>query len=72
MENILHEKGIFAEWGEEIFDDYWMNYGRITITDSRGNLKPIRNLEEYLQYRGLSHAKNSTKDKSSPSKDSRY
>nr|WP_309298275.1 type II restriction endonuclease [Helicobacter suis] len=39
--------------GEEIFDDYWMNYGRITITDSRGNLKPIRNLEEYLQYRGL-------------------
>ncbi len=51
--DILHERGVFAKLGEEIFDDYWMNYGYINITDPTGIQKPIRNLDAYLRYRGI-------------------
>ncbi|TLD87234.1 type II restriction endonuclease [Helicobacter sp. MIT 05-5294] len=52
IDAIINEKGIFAELGEEIFNDYWINYGQINITDSHGNIKKITKLEEYLKYRG--------------------
>lgn len=55
IDDILNERGVFANLGEKIFDDYWINYGQITITDSKGNLKKITKLEEYLQYRGKSY-----------------
>lgn len=52
IEKIINEKGVFAELGEEIFDDYWRNYGQIHITDSQGKIKKITKLKEYLLYRG--------------------
>lgn len=52
IDDIVNERGIFANLGEEIFDDYWINYGQINITDSRGNIKTITKLKEYLAYRG--------------------
>ena len=38
--------------GEKWFDDYWMNYGKITITEDGGKTKQIRNLQEFISYRG--------------------
>ncbi len=52
INDILNEKGIFAGLGEEIFDDYWINYGQISIADVKGNIKKITKLKEYLAYRG--------------------
>ena len=44
---------MFKHLGEKIFDDYWMNYGKITITDSEGKEKKIRNLKDFLTFKGL-------------------
>lgn len=52
INDIINENGMFAKLGEEIFDDYWINYGQINITDSKGNVKQITKLAQYLEYRG--------------------
>ena len=44
---------IFGEKGEKWFDDYWMNYGKITITDNKGNVKKITKLDEFLKYKNI-------------------
>lgn len=43
---------MFKNLGEKCFDDYWMNYRKITITTDDGKSKPISKLSEYLKYRG--------------------
>jgi len=43
---------MFSDLGEECFDDYWMNYGKITITDEGGKTKQIRNLKDFVAYTG--------------------
>lgn len=45
-------RGMFADLGEEWFDDYWMNYGKITVTEDDGKTKQIRNLKDFVTYRG--------------------
>ena len=40
--DIVSGRGIFSDLGEEWFDDYWMNYGKITITEDSGKTKLIR------------------------------
>ena len=52
IEDIINENGIFKKLGEEWFDEYWMNYGKITITTPAGKTKKITLLREYLSYRG--------------------
>lgn len=49
---ILLGQGMFSRLGEAWFDDYWMNYGKITISDRRtGKPRQIRNLREFVLYR---------------------
>ncbi len=43
---------MFSRLGEKWFDDYWMNYGKITVTDSKGKAKKITNLSDFVTYRG--------------------
>ena len=50
--DILSENGMFAKLGEEWFDDYWMNFGKITVLDKSGDTKKITSLEEFVKYRG--------------------
>lgn len=50
--DILNGNGMFAQLGEPWFDDYWMNYGAITITDDVGKTKKISTLDEFVAYRG--------------------
>ena len=52
IEDIVSGRGMFSDLGEEWFDDYWMNYGKITITEESGKTKQIRNLKDFVAYRG--------------------
>ncbi|MGL6226899.1 MAG: type II restriction endonuclease [Thermoguttaceae bacterium] len=49
--DILAGNGIFKNLGEKWFDDYWMNYGEITIT-KKGKQCKITKLVDFLEYRG--------------------
>ena len=50
--DIISGRGMFSDLGEEWFDDYWMNYGKITITEDNGKTKQIKNLKDFVAYRG--------------------
>jgi len=52
ISDILSGNGVFKYLGEEWFDDYWTNYGKITIKDKDGKPKKITSLPEFLKYRG--------------------
>jgi hypothetical protein len=52
IDDILNRNGVFKNLGEQWFDDYWMNYGKITITTPGDISKRITLLREYLAYRG--------------------
>lgn len=52
IDDIISGRGMFSNLGEDWFDDYWMNYGKITITEDSGNTKQIRNLNDFVEYRG--------------------
>ncbi|MGN1458325.1 MAG: type II restriction endonuclease [Acutalibacteraceae bacterium] len=53
IDDILNGNGVFAKAGEEIFDDYWVNFGKMQVTDGKGNFKKLSSFSEYLTYRGL-------------------
>ena len=48
----------FRKAGEELFDDYWANYGKIELPDPSGKRKKLSSFEEYLRYRGLPESLN--------------
>ena len=52
IEDIVTGNGMFSQLGEDWFDDYWMNYGTITTKDSPGQTSAIRNLADFVRYRG--------------------
>ncbi|MCL1807686.1 MAG: EcoRV family type II restriction endonuclease [Oscillospiraceae bacterium] len=54
INDILVGNGTFAKAGEELFDDYWANYGKIQIETAAGKRKALSSFEEYITYRGLS------------------
>jgi hypothetical protein len=49
--DIKNEQGMFSLLGEEWFDDYWINYNKISTVDSDGKTKTIRNLHDFVSYR---------------------
>ena len=50
--DLLSGNGMFRLLGEKWFDDYWMNYGKITVQDDTGKTKKITNLHDFVVYRG--------------------
>lgn len=52
ISDIITGRGMFSKLGEDWFDDYWMNYGKITIADDRGKTKKITRLDDFVCYRG--------------------
>ena len=52
---LLTGSGTFTYLGEEIFDAYWMNYGRIQVPNKRkkGEYKKLTRLEEFLEFKGM-------------------
>lgn len=61
IEDILNGNGVFAKAGENYFDDYWANYGKLQVKDKNGNYKKLSSFEEYLKYRGLPETLNNKK-----------
>lgn len=53
IEDILHENGVFKSFGEPIFDDYWINYGKIVMRLANGKTKKITKLNDFLKYKGI-------------------
>jgi hypothetical protein len=49
IEDILNGHGMFKKLGEKWFDEYWMNYGKITLPETG---KKITKLADSLAYRG--------------------
>lgn len=52
ISDILAGNGVFKYLGEKWFDDYWMNYGKITIIGKDGKQKKIVSLPDFLKFRG--------------------
>lgn len=50
IDNIINGKGTFYKLREDIFDAYWINYGKIIHPKTN---KPIRDIKTYLEYRGI-------------------
>ena len=51
IEDIVQGRGMFSKLGEKWFDDYWMNYKKITIPDGKKGTKKITSLIEFVEYR---------------------
>lgn len=60
IDDILNGNGVFAKAGEELFDDYWANFGKMEVLVG-GKRKKLSSFSEYLQYRGLSKELNNPK-----------
>ncbi|WP_281679068.1 type II restriction endonuclease [Synergistes jonesii] len=53
IDDILNGNGTFAKAGEALFDDYWMNYGKIQNQNKDGKAKKITKFKDYCVYRRL-------------------
>jgi len=51
IEDIIHGNGMFSKLGEDWFDDYWINFGKITVKNETGDLKKITSLSDFVMYR---------------------
>ena len=51
IEHIIAGRGMFSRLGEAWFDDYWMNYKKITVPDGKGGTTKIGNLRDFVIYR---------------------
>lgn len=50
--DIMAGQGMFSKLGEHWFDEYWMNYKKITVSDSEGGTKKIASLRDFVAYKG--------------------
>ncbi len=53
IQDILNGNGVFAKAGEELFDDYWANFGKLQVPDGKGKFKKLSSFSEFLSYKGL-------------------
>ena len=49
--DIINENGMFSKLGESWFDDYWMNYKKITVPDGKKGTMKITALKDFVEYR---------------------
>lgn len=49
--DICKGNGMFSKLGEAWFDDYWMNFNKIIISDKEGKTKKINTLLDFVEYR---------------------
>lgn len=50
--DMIAGRGMFSKLGESWFDEYWMNYMKITIQDGEGGTRKISSLYEFVKYKG--------------------
>ncbi len=49
--DIINGQGMFSRLGEHWFDEYWMNYNKITVTDEKNSTRKISTLREFVEYK---------------------
>jgi hypothetical protein len=49
--DIIAGNGMFSKLGEHWFDEYWMNYKKITVQDRNGATRKISTLREFVEYK---------------------
>ena len=49
--DLIAGHGMFSKLGEEWFDEYWMNYKKITTRNDKGDTKKISTLREFVEYK---------------------
>jgi len=49
--DIVSGQGMFSKLGEHWFDEYWINYKKITILDEEGGTKIISSLRDFVEYK---------------------
>ncbi len=49
--DIVNGNGKFSKLGESWFDEYWMNYKKITVEDGKGGTKKISTLRQFVEYK---------------------
>lgn len=49
--DIIAGHGMFSKLGEAWFDEYWMNYKKISIKDKKKGVKKISTLHEFVKYK---------------------
>jgi hypothetical protein len=50
IEDILKGKGMFAKLGEDWFDEYWMNYGKVKMKIN-GETVAIKRLDNFIKFK---------------------
>lgn len=61
IDDIVLGNGVFAKAGEEFFDDYWINFGKMEVPDITGKHRKLSSFADYLRYRGLPDSLNNPK-----------
>lgn len=51
LDDLRNESGAFSQLGEELFDEYWMNYGIATMIKDSKTVK-ITNIKDFLEFKG--------------------
>lgn len=51
ISDLKEENGIFSKLGEEWFDEYWMNFGAMTMIKEGKSVK-ITNIQDFLEFKG--------------------
>lgn len=51
ISDIISGQGMFSKLGEHWFDEYWINYKKITILDGNGEAKIISTLRDFVAYK---------------------
>ncbi len=51
IEILRNGMGIFSEYGEAVFEDYWRNFLQRKIAQNMGKKQPYHNLKEYLEWK---------------------
>ncbi|GAB6010659.1 type II restriction endonuclease [Viscerimonas tarda] len=53
LEDLRNENGIFSQLGKAWFDEYWMNFGTVTMIKDGKSIR-ITNLKDFLEFKGRS------------------
>ncbi|MFA7360420.1 MAG: type II restriction endonuclease [Candidatus Kapaibacterium sp.] len=67
IEDLKQGKGVFSDLGEEIFDEYWMNYGKLIMIKD-GKSRKITLLKDYLEFVGKKELLEKIKSKTTKKK----
>lgn len=53
--DIISGNGVFVNLGENIFDEYWINQGILTVPNPKeiGKFKKLTNLDEFLKFKNM-------------------